>query len=342
VSQSFVLTVDQPPVFTSAARAAFAVGRPRSFTVATSAFPAASLSVSGALPAGVRFTPGANGTATLSGTPAAGTGGVYPLKLTAANGISPDAVQSLVLVAEAPPSVVIRAPARGARFTRTERVVASYRCREGAGGPGISSCAGTVASGRPIDTTRAGRHSFTVTAISSDGLSATGTVTYTVRLPSNRFTVRRIRTFADGTITFAVTVPGPGRIDVLATAWNDNLARVAALLQPAAGRFVYARAHTTVHRNTTVRIRITPNPRGSLLVEHHTYPVVLRLWVSYTPTGGLDRGLGFYGLHLPNLCHDPDHDHDCDNPRLTTTTTAHRPATRVPQATASSESHRAA
>ena len=42
--------------------------------------------------------------------------------------------------------------------------------------------------------------------------------------PSNKFTVSRIKTEADGTITFSVRVPGPGSVDVLETAWNDNFA----------------------------------------------------------------------------------------------------------------------
>ena len=45
-------------------------------------------------PAGVTFVDNGNGTATLSGTPAAGTGGVYSITITAANGVSPDATQS--------------------------------------------------------------------------------------------------------------------------------------------------------------------------------------------------------------------------------------------------------
>ena len=32
----------------------------------------------------------------------------------------------------------------------------------------------------------------------------------------------------------------------------------------------------------------------------HTHRVVLRLWVSYTPTGGKHRKRAFYGLRLPD------------------------------------------
>ena len=50
----------------------------------TAGFPAATtLTETGALPAGVTFTDNGDGTATLAGTPAAGTGGTYPLTITA-------------------------------------------------------------------------------------------------------------------------------------------------------------------------------------------------------------------------------------------------------------------
>ena len=47
---------------------------------------------------------------------------------------------------------------------------------------------------------------------------------------------------------------------------------------------------------------VKPNRGGRLLVAHPRYRVVLRLWVSYTPTGGPDRTIGFLGLHLPGSC----------------------------------------
>ena len=95
-------------------------------------------------------------------------------------------------------------------------------------------------------------HSFAVTARSKDGLASTSKVSYTVLLPTNHFTVFHIKTHRDGTITFEVKVPGAGRIDVMETAWDDNLARAAVLLQPAPHRFVFARAHKTARQATTL------------------------------------------------------------------------------------------
>ena len=99
---------------------------------------------------------------------------------------------------------------------------------------------------------------------------------------------------------------------MLETAWNDNLARATKRLQPATGRFVFARADTIANRAGSLHLKVTPNQRGRMLVAHPTYQVTLRLWVSYTPIAGKDRSIGLYGLHLSKGCSDPDRDGDCD------------------------------
>jgi hypothetical protein len=86
-----------PPAITSSPVATAAAGGAFHFTVATSGFPTPMLGESGALPAGLSFTADPDGTAALSGTPAPGTAGTYPLVLTASNGTSPNAVQNFTL-----------------------------------------------------------------------------------------------------------------------------------------------------------------------------------------------------------------------------------------------------
>jgi hypothetical protein len=196
------------------------------------------------------------------------------------------------------PLAQITSPAGGARYKRGQLVYASYGCQEGVSGPGLASCAGTVGAGQAINTSQPGQRTFTVTATSIDGQRASMTVHYTVSLPSNHLKVGRLRVHRDGIVTFDVRLPSAGRLDVLETAWNDNLAHAAILLQPAPRRFVFARAHKSALRAETLHFRITPNARGKRLVHHHTYRVTLRLWVSYTPTGGRYRKQGFYGLYL--------------------------------------------
>ena len=85
-TQDFTLTVSQttaPPAITSASNAKFTVGVAGSFTVTATGNPAPTLSETGALPAGIAFNPD---TGVLNGTPAAGTGGVYSITFSAANG----------------------------------------------------------------------------------------------------------------------------------------------------------------------------------------------------------------------------------------------------------------
>ena len=104
VSQSFSLVVIQAPVFTSAATATFTTGRAGTFKVTTSGYPAAMMSESGPLPEGLNLVDNGDGTATLSGTPAAGIGGTYPLAMKAANDVD-FTLQAFTLVINQAPAV---------------------------------------------------------------------------------------------------------------------------------------------------------------------------------------------------------------------------------------------
>jgi len=99
------------PVITSTGSTTLTAGTVGSFTVTTSGDPTAVLTESGTLPSGVTFVDNGNGTAALAGTPAAGTGGTYPLTITASNGISPDATQSFTLKVDEAPAITSQASA---------------------------------------------------------------------------------------------------------------------------------------------------------------------------------------------------------------------------------------
>ncbi len=101
----------------------------------------------------------------------------------------------------------------------------------------------------------------------------------------------------DGTIRYAVHVPGSGAVSVLETAWDDNLARAASRLRPAPHRFVVARAQAVSGGAGVVRLLVRPNARGRHLISHHAYRVTLRAWITYTPRGGRSCSIGLYGLH---------------------------------------------
>ena len=91
------LTIYQFPVVTTSALPVLQVGTRETASVATTAYPAATLRVIGRLPVGVTFSPSSNGTGTFSGTPAAGAAGSYPVTLTATN-LTGRAVKTFTLV----------------------------------------------------------------------------------------------------------------------------------------------------------------------------------------------------------------------------------------------------
>jgi hypothetical protein len=70
-------------------------------------------------------------------------------------------------------------------YSLGQSVGSSFACADGAGGPGISSCTASdgSSSGAPVNTATGGAHTFTVTAVSRDGLSSTTSVGYRVLLP---------------------------------------------------------------------------------------------------------------------------------------------------------------
>lgn len=174
------------PAITSGAATTFQVGKADSFTVIATGVPKPSLSEVGALPGGVDFTAQGNGTARLSGTPAVGSGGIYPITIKASNGVSPDATQSFTLTVQAPPTVSITTPVDGATYAQGQVVDASFSCSEGAQGPGLAACVDQDGhpSGTSLDTATLGKHSFAVTATSKDGLTARASVTYEVAAPT--------------------------------------------------------------------------------------------------------------------------------------------------------------
>ena len=120
IESSASISDGEAPAITSANQAAFATGLSGTFTVTSTGTPSAFLSEAGALPSGLGFLDNGDGTATLSGTPAAGSAGAYPITITAGNGVPPVATQSITVTVEAPPpttSVLI--PANGATVSGT-------------------------------------------------------------------------------------------------------------------------------------------------------------------------------------------------------------------------------
>ena len=101
-TQSFTVTVDQVPTFTSTAAATFVVGTAGTFSVTTDSYPVSDISQSGTLPSGLSFADNGDGTAIVSGTPAAGSDGTWPVTLTATD-TAGNAVQDLMITVDQAP-----------------------------------------------------------------------------------------------------------------------------------------------------------------------------------------------------------------------------------------------
>jgi Putative Ig domain len=102
--QSFTLKIKQIPAFTSADSANFQVGVAGTFQITATGTPLPTLTLTGTLPAGLTFTDNGDGTATIVGTPAAGSAGSYPVTINAVNDLT-DPTQTLTLtIAAAAPS----------------------------------------------------------------------------------------------------------------------------------------------------------------------------------------------------------------------------------------------
>ena len=84
----------------------------------------------------------------------------------------------------APPSVQITAPAGQHTYNLDQQVATSFSCVDAPSAPGLSSCRDSNGSTGSffgsINTMTAGAHSYSVTATSKDGQSATATISYVV------------------------------------------------------------------------------------------------------------------------------------------------------------------
>lgn len=82
-----------PVITTTANYTIFTEGSAGTFTFTATGIPSPTFALTGALPSGVTLAP----TGVLSGTPAGGSHGAYPLTITASNGVGPDATHNFTL-----------------------------------------------------------------------------------------------------------------------------------------------------------------------------------------------------------------------------------------------------
>ncbi len=212
-SQSFTLTVNSSgtaPVITSVNHATFVQGTAGSFTVTATGSPTPTLAESGALPAGVTFTPG---TGVLAGTPTVS--GTFPITFTATNGVGSPATQSFTLTVNSAPVITsvnhatfVQGTAGSFTVTATGSPTPTL-AESGALPAGVTFTPGTgVLAGTP---TVSGTFPITFTATNGVGLPASQSFTLTVNSSGTAPVITSVNhaTFVQGTAgSFTVTATG--------------------------------------------------------------------------------------------------------------------------------------
>ena len=233
IPQTFTLTVNEAPAITSPNATFMVVNAAASFTVTTIGFPARTLSVSGLLPAGVTFVSNSNSTATLAGIPAAGTAGVYPLTITATNGVGTGATQNFTLTVHNPPTVTspntetfVEGAANSFVVTTSAFPAATVITGTGAlpsgvtftnNGDGTATLSGSPATGT------AGAYPILISA--SNGIGSPGTQNFTLNVFPNPVPVFTSAAAA----TFTVNTGGSFTITTTADPDVTSIVRVGAL-----------------------------------------------------------------------------------------------------------------
>ncbi len=216
-TQNFTLIVNDAPAFTSATSTTFTSGVAGNFSVATTGFPTPTISFTGALPTGVTLT--GNGTATLSGTPGVGTGGVYSITISASNGIGTAATQNFVLtVNEAPTitsvnSVTFTAGILGNFIVTTNGYpkLTMTIVETGTLATNVSftnNFDGTARLGGAPATNTGGIYTFTITVDNGVGTPATQNFTMTVNEGAKITSVAGTTFLAGSPGTFSITTSG--------------------------------------------------------------------------------------------------------------------------------------
>ena len=184
-----------PPTVTSAATANAQVGSPFSFTVTTSGSPLPTIAVTaGTLPTGLTFTPNdTNGTATITGTPAAGTGGTSPITFTATNpgGVATQVFSLFVgqpsigiSPSTNPPSFAVAGTPITYSYTVTNTgntPLIGIGVNDALGGVTTISCPGTTLAVAAGETCTA-QYTATQTDVDADGLTDAASVSATSQL----------------------------------------------------------------------------------------------------------------------------------------------------------------
>jgi VCBS repeat-containing protein len=228
-SAPYPLSIGQVPALTSANATTFTVGAVGMFTITATGSPAPTFAAAGTLPAGVTLH---STTGVLAGTPGPGTAGIYPLTITASNGIGLPVTQLFTLTVLCVPITVnpvgpaLAEGMFGVAYSQTFTASGgtaphSFTLSAGAIPAGLTLALGGGLTGSPMNT---GNFSFTVTA--TDVNLCPGSTMYTLSVRPNA----QPETFANGVgntqyvvvLAAPATPPAPPAVVVVGSVLNND------------------------------------------------------------------------------------------------------------------------
>jgi hypothetical protein len=155
--------------------------------------------------------------------------------------------------------------------------------------PGGASCTTTGTSCVIRGPHNGAGYTFSVTASNAAGI---GSAAHVASVMHGAFAVLWHRQRLDGTVFVELQLPGPGTVSLLGTHSDASRAATAAQdqLDPGFGRFAYGRdANIAIGKAGLVHLVLRPDAAGTSLLRRHAgfgMPLHVRVWISYTPTGG--------------------------------------------------------
>ena len=154
--------------------------------------------------------------------------------------------------------------------------------------PGGKTCTTTTNSCVIMGLANGTGYTVNVTATNAAG---TGPAAHTASVMHGAFSVVWHRQRLAGTIYVELQLPGPGTVSLLGTHSDPATTASAAQTQldPGYDRFAYGHRSDIITKAGLVHLALRPNAVGERLLRRHAthgMPLHVRVWISYTPTGG--------------------------------------------------------